>query len=263
MAANEKTTFDWKKPDRVLGDQWSDWPGELDEAESPSSSRTFFVFSALALVLGIALLFFALYMTWPRLAGLYPRLPSVLLWLVSGASALSLLWFLVVCLVVWRGGRWLAWRRGSFYFIRYLFDRSQGLARAFGVHRDRLGHSFVRFSNRLAKAGAGKGKRRLLVLLPRCLRSELRREVEEMGREKKFDVYVATGGGSARQIIYEVRPEAIVAIACERDLVSGIRDVAPRLPVLAVANIRPEGPCKATRVDMGLVREYIGYFVGE
>jgi hypothetical protein len=40
-----------------------------------------------------------------------------------------------------------------------------------------------------------------------------------------------------------------VAVACERDLVSGIRDAWP-LPVIGLINERPEGPCVNTRVDV-------------
>ena len=47
-----------------------------------------------------------------------------------------------------------------------------------------------------------------------------------------------------------------MAIACERDLTSGIQDVYP-LPAVGVMNIRPNGPCYNTRVDMALVRQEI------
>ena len=53
---------------------------------------------------------------------------------------------------------------------------------------------------------------------------------------------------------------AVVGIACERDLVSGIRDVYPLLPVLAVPNVRPMGPCKETRVDLEKVEEAVRFF---
>lgn len=60
---------------------------------------------------------------------------------------------------------------------------------------------------------------------------------------------VATGGTLARQIVKQIRPKAIVAVACERDLTSGIQDVFP-LPVVGVLNERPFGPCFNTRVDI-------------
>ena len=57
----------------------------------------------------------------------------------------------------------------------------------------------------------------------------------------------------ARQVVKETRPKAVLAIACERDLMSGIQDVYP-LPAVGVLNIRPNGPCYNTRVDMAEVR---------
>ena len=64
-----------------------------------------------------------------------------------------------------------------------------------------------------------------------------------------FHFFVATGGTLARQIVRDTRPQAVLAIACERDLMSGIQDVYP-LPAVGVLNIRPNGPCYNTHVDI-------------
>ena len=53
-----------------------------------------------------------------------------------------------------------------------------------------------------------------------------------------------------------MRPKAVLAIACERDLMSGIQDVFP-LPAVGVLNIRPNGPCYNTSVDMNEVRRQL------
>ena len=71
---------------------------------------------------------------------------------------------------------------------------------------------------------------------------------------------VATGGTLARQVVKTIRPKAIIAVACERDLTSGIQDVFP-LPVIGVLNERPYGPCFNTRVDINKVEETIKYFL--
>ena len=52
---------------------------------------------------------------------------------------------------------------------------------------------------------------------------------------------------------------AIIAIACDRDLASGIQDASP-LPVLGVLNERPCGPCFNTRVNLQDVEEAINFF---
>ena len=63
-------------------------------------------------------------------------------------------------------------------------------------------------------------------------------------------LHTAPGGTQARAIIRDIRPRAIVAVACERDLVSGIHDVAPRIPIIGIPNTRPLGPCKDTVIDI-------------
>ena len=73
---------------------------------------------------------------------------------------------------------------------------------------------------------------------------------------------VATGGTLARQMVQQARPKAIVAVACERDLTSGIQDVFP-LPVLGVLNERPFGPCFNTRVDINKLEAAILTFMDD
>ena len=73
-------------------------------------------------------------------------------------------------------------------------------------------------------------------------------------------VGMATGGTLARKYVREYRPRAIVAIACERDLTSGIQDANP-IPVLGVTNQRPHGPCQNTCFDVPRVEEAIQHFL--
>ena len=58
------------------------------------------------------------------------------------------------------------------------------------------------------------------------------------------------------------RPKAVVAVACERDLVSGVHDVAGRLPVLGSTLQLGDGPCRNTTfrtADLeGQVRNLLG-----
>ena len=57
-----------------------------------------------------------------------------------------------------------------------------------------------------------------------------------------------------------MRPNAILAVACERDLTSGIQDVFP-MPVIGVLNRRPNGPCFNTSVDIDAIEEEIKTFI--
>jgi len=64
----------------------------------------------------------------------------------------------------------------------------------------------------------------------------------------KIIVYIATGGTVARQIVMQSRADFILAIACEKDLISGIKDIK-KIPTVLMLNQRPNGPCKDTVVD--------------
>ena len=72
---------------------------------------------------------------------------------------------------------------------------------------------------------------------------------------------IATGGTIARRIVVQTRPRCIIAVACERDLTSGIQDSYP-LPVFGVLNQRPHGPCVDTLVPMNALEDAVRIFLG-
>jgi len=74
-------------------------------------------------------------------------------------------------------------------------------------------------------------------------------------------VAIATGGTIARRIVVQARPKLIVAVACERDLSSGIQDTHP-LPVFGVINERPNGPCLGTFASSRRLESAIRHFIG-
>ncbi|MBI5874967.1 MAG: DUF116 domain-containing protein [Deltaproteobacteria bacterium] len=149
------------------------------------------------------------------------------------------------------------------------------------IPKIRIEQSFIEINNQLVR---GMGKRfkpeRILILMPHCIQyidckikvtqnvrncvgcgkceiSELLGLSEEFG----IDLFVSTGGTIARRKVYEKRPNAIVAVACERDLTSGIQDAYP-LPVLAVVNKRPQGYCMGTGVEIADVRDAVRGLLG-
>jgi hypothetical protein len=71
---------------------------------------------------------------------------------------------------------------------------------------------------------------------------------------------IATGGTIARRIVVQARPRIILAVACERDLSSGIQDTYP-IPVYGVLNDRPHGPCLDTQVDLSHVEQALLKFL--
>ncbi len=90
----------------------------------------------------------------------------------------------------------------------------------------------------------------------KCNVDDLIKLKEEFG----VNIKVVTGGTLARKVVKDLKPRAIVAIACERDLISGLHDVR-NLPVIAITNKRPEGPCVNTLVNINEVKMAIKYFL--
>jgi len=70
-------------------------------------------------------------------------------------------------------------------------------------------------------------------------------------------VFVATRGQLARRVIRERRPRAVVAVACERDMMTGLRDVAGKLPVLGLTMRLPQGPCRDAELDLAMMDTWV------
>lgn len=121
---------------------------------------------------------------------------------------------------------------------------------------------------------------RLLMLLPHCMQNKdcSRRitenienclrcgrckigEVADLARLFGINVVVAKGGTAARNMVKEYRPEFIFAIACERELVSGIGDIGI-IPVMGVVNQRPDGYCTNTTVDVAELKKVLQEMAG-
>lgn len=150
----------------------------------------------------------------------------------------------------------------------------------FRVKKDRLQKLLVDVNNSLVRKFTLKPATRLLLLLPHCLQqSECKikitynvyncegcgkceiKDFTQIAKDLGLNLFVATGGTIARRIVVDTKPEAIVAVACERDLSSGIIDTYP-LPILGIINERPFGPCFNTRVDIEKVKEALSFFAG-
>jgi len=65
-------------------------------------------------------------------------------------------------------------------------------------------------------------------------------------------VSIARGGRVAAELARQPHVKAIVAVACEKELRSGIFACLPKA-IVAVPNTRPNGPCNETDVDTGEV----------
>ncbi len=168
--------------------------------------------------------------------------------------------------------------------VKLMFPLMDLLGRAVGVSREKIRLSFVKVNNemvlgKLTKKQSKVAAKNVLLLLPHCiqnascphrltLNSDLCKRcgncalgaILDLRDAWGFSVVIATGGTIARKIVVETKPKLILAVACERDLTSGIQDTYP-LPVFGIINTRPFGPCFNTAVDVQLLVEALELFV--
>jgi len=238
--------------DRNLGDEWSEWSGNLEEYE-----KTIEEGKALFLIIYFAALFvltvfsmFLYYLIAPRLYEIHPYLDQAVLWLVIIIFGSIFIWSLFLLLSIALNRNFLFLRKKSGLHIELLYPVIYKIAGMFKISKDRIGNSLIKVNNAVIYATKKKFRsENLLVLLPRCLSKEIRIKVMEITEKYKCPVFTATGGSSARKMVVKNRPDAIIGVACERDLVAGMADSPHKIPVIAIANTRPEGPCKNTFID--------------
>jgi uncharacterized protein len=164
--------------------------------------------------------------------------------------------------------------------INLLFPLAIMIGKVFDIEKERVERSFIEVSNHLVRQKQVRVKPgKLLVLMPHCIQHEscphkITRDTANCKMCGKcpvgdlvslahlygINIAVVTGGTLARNVIKTIRPEAVLAIACERDLTSGIQDVFP-LPAVGILNQRPEGPCCNTTVDLVQVEKAIKEFL--
>lgn len=158
-----------------------------------------------------------------------------------------------------------------YMFLTGLFKGDKGAA-------ERI---FIHINNVVAKCLLQKRvPGRLLILLPHCMQNKdcSRRitegienclrcgrcrigEVADLALLFDINAVVAKGGTAARNLVKEYRPEFIIAIACERELVSGIGDIGG-IPVMGLVNQRPDGYCTNTTVDVAELKKVLQEMAG-
>lgn len=165
--------------------------------------------------------------------------------------------------------------------IRTLFPIAIVIGEFLKIPKDVIKSSYIEVNNKLTQSGHFKVRpEQILILAPHCIQKwdcpyKVTSDVSnchrcgrcdidsllEIKEKKNVNLAVVTGGTLARKMVADFKPQAIVAIACERDLTEGILDTNP-LPVVGVLNIRPEGPCKNTQIDAKKVESAVDFFLG-
>ena len=250
--------------DRRLGHEWDEWDGKPlpNQGDYDSPPALFFVWSAITLMALFGAVVAVLFLLGPRLALLSPGLPR-LLWIILAATGLVIwVWWGLLVASHYTERPLLPERlaeRGPFLRLMRLTSR---VASRFGW-RDWVENAAVKVYNAFAlHRGRRVGSGELLVLIPRCLSKETLDGVLGVAGKYGVPVFVATRGQLARRVIRERRPRAVVAVACERDMVSGLHDVAGKVPVLGLTMTLPAGPCKDALLDLPRLEEWVRTYLG-
>jgi hypothetical protein len=215
----------------------------------------------------LVLLYIVPYYGFRRISVHLPLIMGVL----TSLAALVLLGSLALLAVVFALGRDISFsRKLRSVAIRVLLPILVGIGRLAGFPRERIQHAFVAVNNELVLAQCRNGKplQSVLLLMPHCLQDKdctvkvthrvqnckrcgkcTIKDLLELSAKYGAHLAVATGGTIARRIVIDTRPDLIIAVACERDLTSGIQDTTP-LPVFGIFNQRPFGPCLNTSVAL-------------
>ena len=256
------------KPDRDrrrLGDAWADWDGADSGFGESEASVGMFLWPALLTVgawaAAMAVLWF---LVEPRLAQAWLWLPDVLAALLTVLAIAAVAWWArVAWMSLTQRGRGLS-RAELLVLLKALLPATLRMGRLIGTSPDRLTNAFLKLHNALVHLARRQVTGdQLVVLLPRCLEKTIRMDAKQITERYGCSLHIVPGGGEARRVIREKRPRAVIAVACERDLLSGVEEVGIVLPVLALPNRRPEGPCKCTEIDLDDLESAIQLFLGE
>lgn len=142
---------------------------------------------------------------------------------------------------------------------------------------NREAEKFLRFNNKIVlKRLKNRKINKISILLPHCLQKDScsfkitskienckkcgKCDIAEILKLKEkysnIDIKVATGGTLARLYLKEYKPDLVLAVACKRDLISGIKDSFP-LPVYGVFNEIIGSPCIDTKVSVQHITKVI------
>ena len=170
----------------------------------------------------------------------------------------------------------------NYKIIRFIFPIISNMGKFVGISKDEIRKIFIKINNAYIYSNKYNfNSEDLIILIPHCIQNhncKLKvtndidnckkcglckvKELQELQEKYNTKIFVATGGTLARKIIIDNKPKAVIAVACERDLTSGVRDVKG-IPVLGVFNSRPNGPCIDTNINIKEVDEAINFFTNK
>ena len=243
-----------------------------EKAVTPPRKRLFVTLMGVTCLIVVAIIFLAWWIPNRGLANIHPDLPHIVGIIMLVLSGAAILGTGLLVLTTALGKDIFLTRFMRLVVIKFLLPVIEFVGRVIGLDKDNIRQSFIAMNNSLVISQRMKVRPdRILVLLPHCIQlsdceikvtGDIHKCVQcgrcsikglvDIGGRYSIDISVATGGTLARKVIVEKRPKLVVAVACERDLTSGIKECYP-LPVIGILNERPFGPCFNTFVDVSKI----------
>ena len=238
--------------------------------------RIFIGLLVLTCLIFFCLIFLFWYVPLVGLKNIHPSLPFIFSLVLGILVLLMLAGGLLLVFTILLGKDIFLSQRLRGIVAKVLFPFMIMMGRLVGVSKQKVQQSFIELNNHLVRSNARRVRPgKLLILLPHCIQNfdcqikitgniknckacgkcEIK-DLVELSDQYRLKISVATGGTLARRIIVQNRPDAIVAVACELDLTTGIQDTYP-IPVIGILNERPNGPCINTKVDIDKVKHAI------
>ena len=236
---------------------------------TPPRKRLFVSLMGITCLIVVAIIFLAWWIPNRGLANIHPNLPHIVGIIMVVLSGAAILGTGLLVLTTALGKDIFLTRFMRLVVIKFLLPVIEFVGRVIGLDKDNIRQSFIAMNNSLVTSQRMKVRPdRILVLLPHCIQlsdCEIKvtgdihkclqcgrcsiKGLVDISYKYNIAISVATGGTLARKVIVEKRPKLVIAVACERDLTSGIKDCYP-LPVIGILNERPFGPCFNTVVDV-------------
>ena len=239
---------------------------------TPPRKRLFISLMGITCLILVVMIFMAWWIPNRGLANIHPNLPNIVGIIMAVLSGMAILGTGLLVLTTALGKDIFFTRFMRLVVIKFLLPMIELVGRCLGLNKDSIRQSFIAMNNSLVISQRQRVRPdRILVLLPHCIQlfdCEIKvtgdihkclqcgrcdiKGLVDISRKYRIDISVATGGTLARKVIVEKRPKLVLAVACERDLTSGIKDCYP-LPVIGILNDRPYGPCFNTKVDVAKI----------
>ena len=254
------------------------WTGSTESIEYRTPTGPFLGLLLLSAFSIAAVVFFVWFIPTIGLRNIHPSLPYITgaLFLAIGAFILLGAAFITIALVKGRVLFYSSWMR--WLLVKVFLPLMTTAGNMMGIEKIKIEQAFIEINNQIVRFMKKTGRlkpERLLILMPHCIqwdncKIKVTRNVQNcagcgkceignllaLSNEFNISLFISTGGSVARRKVYEDRPDAVVAVACERDLTSGLQDSYP-LPVIGLINKRPKGYCIETGIDLKEIRQAI------